>query len=75
MPELADHHADDLAGFGSGGGGDPGGAKLGDLPACPVGAAINALVAAEALWIIAASLTLALRKPQASLPEDDHAGG
>ena len=41
----------------------------------PVGAAINALVAAEALWIIAASLTLALRKPQASLPEDDHAGG
>ena len=37
MPELADHHADDLAGFGSGGGGDPGGAKLGDLPACQVG--------------------------------------
>src|SRR5215475_10850715 len=34
----------------------------------PVGAAINALVAAEALWIIAASLTLPLRKPQASLP-------
>jgi hypothetical protein len=34
----------------------------------PVGAAINALVAAEALWIIAAALTLPLRKPQASLP-------
>ena len=34
----------------------------------PVGAAINALVAAEALWIIAASLTLPLRKPQASPP-------
>ena len=33
MPELADHHVDDLAGFGSCGGGDPGGAKLGDLPA------------------------------------------
>jgi hypothetical protein len=33
VPELADHHADDLAGFGSGGGGEPGGAKLGDLPA------------------------------------------
>jgi hypothetical protein len=33
-----------------------------------VGAAINVLVAAEALWIIAASLTLPLRKPQASLP-------
>jgi hypothetical protein len=33
-----------------------------------VGAAINILVAAEALWIIAASLTLPLRKPQASLP-------
>ena len=32
----------------------------------PVGAAINALVAAEALWIIAASLTLPLRRPQAS---------
>jgi hypothetical protein len=32
----------------------------------PVGAAINILVAAEALWIIAASLTLPLRKPQAS---------
>ena len=30
----------------------------------PVGAAINALVAAEALWIIAASITLALRKPR-----------
>jgi hypothetical protein len=26
--------------------------------------AINALVAAEALWIIAASLTLPLRRPQ-----------
>jgi hypothetical protein len=34
----------------------------------PVGAAINVLVAAEAMWIIAASLTLPLRKPQASLP-------
>jgi hypothetical protein len=33
-----------------------------------VGAAINVLVAAEALWIIAASLTLPLRKPRASLP-------
>src|SRR5215831_10117914 len=32
----------------------------------PVGAAINALVAAEALWIIAASLALALRKPRAA---------
>ena len=32
----------------------------------PVGAAINVLVAAEALWIIAASLTLPLRKPPAS---------
>ena len=31
----------------------------------PVGTAINALVAAEALWIVAASLTLPLRKPQA----------
>jgi hypothetical protein len=31
----------------------------------PVGAAINILVAAEALWIIAASLTLPLRKPSA----------
>jgi hypothetical protein len=30
----------------------------------PVGAAINALVAAEALWIIAAALTLPLRKPR-----------
>src|ERR1700747_1749620 len=29
----------------------------------PVGAAINVLVAAEALWIIAASLTLSLRRP------------
>ncbi len=34
----------------------------------PAGAAINILVAAEAIWIIAASLTLPLRKPQASLP-------
>jgi hypothetical protein len=32
----------------------------------PVGAAINALVAAEGLWIIAASLTLPLRARQAS---------
>jgi hypothetical protein len=30
----------------------------------PVGTAINALVAAEALWIVAASLTLPLRRPQ-----------
>jgi hypothetical protein len=34
----------------------------------PVGAVINLLVAAEALWILAASLTLPLRKPRASLP-------
>lgn len=33
----------------------------------PVGAAINVLVAAEGLWIIAASLTLPLRKPRAAL--------
>lgn len=32
----------------------------------PVGAAINALVAAEALWIVAASLTLPLRRPKAA---------
>jgi hypothetical protein len=32
----------------------------------PVGAAINALVAAEAIWIVAASLTLPLRRPQAA---------
>jgi hypothetical protein len=32
----------------------------------PVGAAINTLVAAEAIWIIAASLTLPLRRPQAA---------
>jgi len=30
----------------------------------PVGTAINALVAAEAIWIVAASLTLPLRRPQ-----------
>jgi hypothetical protein len=34
----------------------------------PVGAAINALVAAEALWIIAASLTLPLRKAAGIAP-------
>jgi hypothetical protein len=33
----------------------------------PVGVAINVLVAAEALWIIAASLTLPLRRPRAAL--------
>jgi hypothetical protein len=32
----------------------------------PVGTAVNALVAAEAMWIIAASLTLPLRRPQAA---------
>ena len=35
----------------------------------PAGAAINVLVAAEGLWIIAASLTLALRRPRAALAE------
>jgi hypothetical protein len=32
----------------------------------PVGTAINALVAAEAIWIVAASLTLPLRRPPAA---------
>ena len=31
----------------------------------PVGAAINALVAAQGLWVIAAAATLALRRPDA----------
>jgi hypothetical protein len=33
----------------------------------PVGAAINSLVALQGLWIIAASLTLPLRRPRADL--------
>jgi hypothetical protein len=33
VPELADHHVDDLAGFGSRDGGESGGTKLGDFPA------------------------------------------
>jgi hypothetical protein len=31
----------------------------------PVGAAINALVAAQGLWVIATAATLALRRPDA----------